>query len=179
MGLFASAAAKSNGGWAMFTANPADIIGPILSPHQASETWQGKIAGILQGKPAAQELLGRPWICVDVRDVAEAEIRLAESTTIESGSRFLVSSGDKILPEDIGKRVMELFPNYDCATTVLPAPWSKKGIVRNHPVWMRMHHRHDLIARAVGLEFRNWDVTLRACVESLTSIGGVMPRAAA
>eukprot|EP00930_Biecheleria_cincta_P087912 TRINITY_DN77153_c0_g1_i1.p1 TRINITY_DN77153_c0_g1~~TRINITY_DN77153_c0_g1_i1.p1 ORF type:complete len:411 (+),score=57.15 TRINITY_DN77153_c0_g1_i1:52-1233(+) len=174
--FFADAAANSAGKWSVLTVNPSDIIGPIMSPHQATETWQGKIAGIMQGRPAEQEPLGRPWIVVDVRDVAEAEIRLAESGTVESGSRFLVSSGDKILPEDIGKRIMELFPSYDCATTVAPAPGSKKGVVRNHPVWMRIHHRHDLIALAVGLQFRSWDDTLRACVESLTDIGSVVPR---
>ena len=73
-------------------------VGPILSPHQAHETWQGKIATVLSGKPTVQEG-GRPWMLVDARDVAMAEILLAESSNIESGERFLLSSGDKILPE--------------------------------------------------------------------------------
>ena len=72
--------------------NPGDIVGPILAPHQAGETWQGKIAAVLRGEPTVQEG-GRPWMLIDTRDVALAEILLAESNNIESGERFLLSSG--------------------------------------------------------------------------------------
>ena len=37
-------AARSGGQWSVLTGNPADIIGPVLSPHQATETWQGKVS---------------------------------------------------------------------------------------------------------------------------------------
>jgi nucleoside-diphosphate-sugar epimerase len=92
--FFAYEAARSGGKWSVITGNPGDIVGPILSPHQAVETWQGKIATVLSGSPTIQEG-GRPWMLVDARDVAEAEILLAESTNIQSGERFLLSSGDK------------------------------------------------------------------------------------
>ena len=32
-------AAVSGGKWSVVIVNPADIVGPVLSPHQASETW--------------------------------------------------------------------------------------------------------------------------------------------
>ena len=35
-------AARSGGQWSVLTGNPAD--GPVLSPHQATETWQGKVS---------------------------------------------------------------------------------------------------------------------------------------
>merc|ERR1719162_2546115 len=70
--FFDYAALASAGQWDTLTGNPGDIIGPILSPHQAAETWQGKIGGVIQGVPAPQEGGGRPWLIVDVRDVALA-----------------------------------------------------------------------------------------------------------
>jgi hypothetical protein len=42
---------------------------------------------------------GRPWLLVDARDVAMAEILMAESGNIESGERFMLSSSDKVHPE--------------------------------------------------------------------------------
>merc|ERR1712232_336323 len=77
--FFDYAAFASRGKWSVVFGNPGDIVGPILSPHQATETFQGKIAGVLKGIPAPQEDFGRPWSIVDVRDIAEVEILLAES----------------------------------------------------------------------------------------------------
>lgn len=173
--FFSLAAASSGGRWTVVIGNPGDIIGPVLSAHQAVETWQGKIASIVQGKPVAQEAGGRPWMIVDVRDVAEAEIRLAESPTVQSGSRFLLASMDKIAPEAIGSSVNHLYPQYRCATTVTG---SGKGgtLVRSHPIWLRAHLRNDRIRSAVGMQFRSFDDTLRATVDSLVSVGGVQPR---
>ena len=79
--------------------NPGDIVGPILSGHQATDTWQGKVGKVLSGVAPPHEG-GRPWLLVDVRDCAMAEILLAESGNIESGERFMLSSGDKIVPEE-------------------------------------------------------------------------------
>lgn len=172
---FAYEAAISHGRWSMITGNPADIVGPVLSPHQATETWQGKIGGIIQGIPSPQEGAGRPWMLVDVRDVAEAEIRLAESSDVESGERFLLSSSDKIYPEDIGPQVMALFPGYDSATTVAPGAGQKK-VTRNHPVWQRVHLSHEKVTRAVGFNFHSFDDTLKATVKSLVDVGGIKPK---
>ena len=52
--FFADVAA-SNEQWISIAANPADVIGPILALHQASDTWQGKIGGMLRGEPAPQQ----------------------------------------------------------------------------------------------------------------------------
>merc|ERR1712232_1197633 len=131
-------AQASDGKWDMVTGNPGDIIGPVLSAHQATETWQGKIAGALQGIPVPQEGGGRPWMLVDVRDVAMAEILLAESKSVPCGSRFLLSSGDRMPPEEIGTRAMELHPEWDCATIMSPAVGAKK-VTEIHPIFYRVH----------------------------------------
>jgi len=114
-------AQASGGKWDVITGNPCDIIGPALSAHHTRESYVGKISRVIEGKPALQEANGRPWMLVDVRDVAEAEVVLAESKHVESGSRFLLSSGDKIPVEDIPKRAMELHPDWDCPTHLAPA----------------------------------------------------------
>uniref|UniRef100_A0A7S1PSK0 NAD-dependent epimerase/dehydratase domain-containing protein n=1 Tax=Alexandrium catenella TaxID=2925 RepID=A0A7S1PSK0_ALECA len=172
--FFAYQASISGGRWSVITGNPGDIVGPVLSPHQAHETWQGKIAGIIQGQPSPQEPAGRPWMLVDARDVAEAEVRLAESSEIQSGERFMLTSGDKIYAEFLGPRIMELFPQYDCATTVAPGMAGKVG--RSEPFWIRVQMRNDKVRKATGLDFCTFDDTLRETVESLVKIGGVKPK---
>ena len=167
-------AARSGGQWSVLTGNPADIVGPVLSPHQATETWQGKIGGIIQGIPSPQEGNGRPWMLVDARDVAEAEILLAESSTVESGERFCLSSCDQLFAETIGEHVMHLYPDIDAATEVAPGPSGE--IVRNNPAWLRAHLRNDKVVEAVGMRFHDFDDTLRATVDSLIEVGGITPK---
>jgi len=175
--FFAYAAACSGGKWSAVIGNPADIVGPILSPHQATETWQGKLAQVIQGIPPPQEASGRPWQTVDVRDVAEAEIRLAESEVVASGERFLISSGDRCHPEELGVRVMDIFPEYSgCATTLVPADGAKK-VTKNNPIWLRVHHSHEKVANMVGIKFTSWNDTLRETVKSLVEVGGITPAA--
>lgn len=173
--FFDYAAQSSGGKWDMITGNPSDIVGPVLSAHQAAETWQGKIGGVIQGIPAPQEPGGRPWMLVDARDVALFEIVMAESKTVRSGSRFLLSSGDKIAPETLGTRAMELHSEWDCATTVSPGPGAKK-VTRTHPMWMRVHLDNRAARKATGLNFRSFDDTFKATVESLVSVGGIQPK---
>lgn len=165
----------SGGKWSVITGNPGDIIGPVLAKHQAAETWQGKIGGIIQGIPSRQEAGGRPWMLVDARDVAEAEILLAESKLVESGQRFLLSSGDKIQAEHIGERIMELYPTWDCATTVTPGPGAKK-VVRNEPMWIRVNLRNERTTKAVGMHWHSFDDTMRDTVDTLVKVGGIQPR---
>jgi cinnamoyl-CoA reductase len=175
--FFSYAAAASGGSWSVIIGNPSDILGPILSPHQAQDTWQGKLAKVIQDIPPPQEGLGRPWQTVDVRDVAEAEIRLAESSTVASGSRFLLCSGDRCPPEELGIRVMDIFPEYRCATTIVPADGAKE-VTKNNSIWLRVHQSSEKVANAVGMQFRPWDECLRDTVTSLVEVGGVKPATA-
>jgi nucleoside-diphosphate-sugar epimerase len=168
-------AQASGGKWDMITGNPGDIVGPILAPHQAAETWQGKIGKVIAGNPPAQEAGGRSWFLVDVRDAALAEILLAESTRVPCGSRFLLSSGDKLPVEHIGKRAMEFYPNWDCPDFLVPATGRKK-ISKMAPMFYRVHLDNRKVREATGMNFRTFEDTFKATIESLVSIGGVQPK---
>ena len=158
----------------MLIGNPGDIIGPIQSPHQAAETWQGKVAGVLRGNPIPQEPQGRPWYCVDVRDVAAAEIKLAESSSFPSGSRVMLAAGDIVPPENISARVVELFPEYEGRLGAgLAHGAHAKEVERNRPFWQRVHINNAKARVELGYAFRSWDDTLQATVRSLVTVGAV------
>merc|ERR1711971_1144406 len=152
-----------------------DIVGPVLSPHQAVENWQGKIASIIQGVPPPQDFGNRSWWLVDVRDAAEAEIRLAESKTVRSGERFVLGSGDRVPMEQLWIQAMLLHPDWDCATSVTPMPGTKE-VVPFNPGFFRVQMRNDKICRQVGIEFRSFADTFSATLDSLVSVGGIKPR---
>merc|ERR550514_809531 len=105
----------------MLSANLGLVIGPILSPHQARINWQGNVARIVSGVPLRGDPIPNmpafatapPWDPVDVRDVAEAEVRLAESADLPSGGKYIVSSADHIPSREVGVDINELFPEYD------------------------------------------------------------------
>ena len=166
----------SGGRWSVIIGNPGDIIGPIMSPHQARETWQGKLASVLEGGEAPQEAAGRPWWTVDVRDVAEAEIQLAMKCKRSSnGQRFLLVSGDRIQPADLGPRINELYPDIKpLKNTVCFMPGMKR-LFRRHPQWLKVALDNRKTCTTINYSFYGWDDTLRATVDSLMNIGGIQP----
>lgn len=84
-----------------------------------------------------------------------------------------------VLPEHWGPRITELFPEFAglLPDHVVP-PNPDKPLARNHPMWMRVHLRNDKIRSHTGMRFHSFDETLRATVDSLVTIGGVMPASA-
>jgi len=177
--FFFDAAASSQGRWIAISANPGDILGPIISPHHATETWQGKVGKIATGESPQQETatlsIPRPWITVDVRDVARAQISLAESSTVQSGSRFLISNATKVWPEDIGKHINGLYPSFAAATDV-HAHDDDHPLKPVSPVWDTVQVRNDRVREAVGISFRSFEDTLKDTVDSLIARGGLQPR---
>jgi nucleoside-diphosphate-sugar epimerase len=107
--MFEAAAAASGGKFDVMHCNPGDIIGPILSAHQVTG-FQEQVGELLQGKPLAQHSNGRPWMTVDVRDVAAAHVALLMADT-PTGSpkagqhRFLLDTNDKVFRDDLGKHL--------------------------------------------------------------------------
>lgn len=178
------AAKNSPNKWVVIHGNPGDIIGPILAPHHDMNhvmTISGIIKGIPTPWPNAGAATGpqrRPSFPVDVRDCAEAHVRLAEADGVASGSRFILLSGDKIPIEHIGDRAMVLYPNYDAATTIAPGRDhnGKKVEGPADPIWLRVQGRNDKIREVTGMNFRKYEDTLRDTIESVVSINGVQPK---
>jgi nucleoside-diphosphate-sugar epimerase len=103
------AAAAASGAWDVFHCNPGDIIGPIVSAHQETG-FQGQVGQLLQGKPLGQHSNGRPWMTVDVRDVAAAHVGLLVAETAagvpsEGQHRYLLDTNDKVFRENLGEHL--------------------------------------------------------------------------
>ena len=173
-------AAEQSGRWDAITCCPGDNVGPILSPHHKTRgPWQHHIETMLLGE-YTQNVVGayRAWYTVDVRDVAEAHIRMLEQDGLENGQRFIAWSTETRDVEDICASIDRLLPElgFAGATLVDPLPDSIKAREAEfRAVWNGCELRNDRIKGALGMDFRSLDVSIRDCVESLLTIGSVTP----
>jgi nucleoside-diphosphate-sugar epimerase len=173
-------AARSSGRWDAITCCPGDNVGPILSRHQKERgPWQHQIETMLLGR-YSQNVVGayRPWYTVDVRDVAEAHIRMLERDGLENGERFIAWSTETRNVEDVCASIDRLLPELGFAGATLFDPLPEKVKAREaqfRAIWNGCELRNDRIKSALGIEFRSLDESIRDCVESLITIGGVEP----
>lgn len=173
-------AARSSGRWDAITCCPGDNVGPILSRHQKERgPWQHQIETMLLGR-YSQNVVGayRPWYTVDVRDVAEAHIRMLERDGLENGERFIAWSTETRNVEDVCASIDRLLPELRFAGATLFDPLPEKVKAREtqfRAIWNGCELRNDRIKTALGMEFRSLDESIRDCVESLITIGGVKP----
>ena len=173
-------AARSNGRWDAITCCPGDNVGPILSRHQKERgPWQHQIETMLLGR-YSQNVVGayRPWYTVDVRDVAEAHIRMLERDGLHNGERFIAWSTETRDVEDVCASIDRLLPELGFAGATLFDPLPEKVQAREaqfRAIWNGCELRNDRIKAALGMEFRSLDESIRDCVESLITIGGVQP----
>ena len=173
-------AARSSGRWDAITCCPGDNVGPILSRHQKERgPWQHQIETMLLGR-YSQNVVGayRPWYTVDVRDVAEAHIRMLERDGLENGERFIAWSTETRNVEDVCASIDRLLPELGFAGATLFDPLPEKVKAREaqfRAIWNGCELRNDRIKAALGMEFRSLDESIRDCVESLITVGGVKP----
>jgi nucleoside-diphosphate-sugar epimerase len=173
-------AARSNGRWDAITCCPGDNVGPILSRHQKERgPWQHQIETMLLGR-YSQNVVGayRPWYSVDVRDVAEAHIRMLERDGLHNGERFIAWSTEARDVEDVCASIDRILPELEFAGATLFDPLPEKVKAREaqfRAIWNGCELRNDRIKAALGMEFRLLDESIRDCVESLITIGGVKP----
>jgi nucleoside-diphosphate-sugar epimerase len=172
-------AAQAHGGWDAITCCPGDNVGPIQSSHQQTGgPWQRLIAGMLQGD-CAQTAVYRPWMTVDVRDDAECHIALLESLSVKNGERFIAWSTDARPVEQICADIDRLLPElqHDTPSVIDHQPERiRQREAEMRRIWAGCDLRNGRIRALTGLTFRPLDESLRDCVESLLSIGGVQPR---
>lgn len=69
-------------------------------------------------------------------------------------------------------RAMEMYPEWECATTTAP-PVGAKERSRTSPQWLRLQIRNDKVRKEMGIEFRSFDDTFKATIDSLVSVGGI------
>ena len=174
-----SEAAEASGFWDAITCCPGDNVGPIQSAHQKDKgPWQHNIEKMLLGAYQQTDAY-RPWMTVDVRDDAECHIRLLESVKVRNGERYIAWSTDSIKVEDICASIDRLLPELGHDTPEVTDPFPERIQAREaelRAIWDRVELRNDRIREATGVSFRPFDDSLRDCVESLISIGGVEPK---
>lgn len=175
-----SDAAEASGRWDAITCCPGDNVGPILSAHQKNNgPWQHNIETMLLGE-FSQNAMGayRPWFTVDVRDTAEAHIRLLESVNVQNGQRFISWSTDTPKVEEVCASIDRLLPELGFAGAKMYDPLPEKVQAKEayfRDIWACCDLRNDRIREALDMEFRPIDVSVRDCVESLISVGKVKP----
>ena len=176
---FSDAAAHS-GQWDAITVCPADNVGPILSAHQESGTWQGLISRMLQGRCEIFQGTGpyRPWMTVDVRDDAACHVGLLESDQVANGERYLAWSTETRDYEDICTSIDRVLPElrHDPGPIEDNSPdrWKARE-AEFRSTWGGLTLRNDRIRGVVPITFRPLDDSIRDCVESLMAVAGVEP----
>jgi nucleoside-diphosphate-sugar epimerase len=121
----------------------------------------------------------RPWMTVDVRDVAEAHIALLESVHVSNGERYIAASGDYRDVEVICADIDRLLPELRHDTPQVTDPFPDRIKAREaemRTIWAKTEIRNDRIRAVTGIEFRPLDISIRDCVESLIAIGKVRPK---
>lgn len=176
-----SDAAEQSGRWDAITCCPGDNLGPILSAHQKNAgPWQHNVETMLLGK-YKQNVLGayRDWFTVDVRDTAEAHIRLLESVNVKNGQRYIAWSTETRDVKDICASIDRLLPELGFAGAELIDPFPASIQEREaefRAIWEGCELRNERIRSVLGIGFRSLDDSIRDCVESLIAVGKVQPK---
>ena len=174
-------AAEASGRWDAIAICPGDNVGPILSAHQQDMgPWQSLVKKMLLGE-CRENTLGsyRPWMPVDVRDDAECHVGLLESGEVRNGERYIAWSTEKRDVGDVCADIDRLLPELGFDAPPLTDTHPEHIRARRdelRAIWWGTDLRNDRIRKVVPIAFRPWEVSLRDCVESLVSVGGVTPR---
>lgn len=173
-----SDAADASGQWDAITCCPGDNIGPILAAHQKEAgPWQRNMETMLLGE-YTENVIGayRNWWTVDVRDTAEAHIRMLESSGVKNGQRFIAWSTESRDVKDVYASIDRLLPELGFAGADIidphPEPIKEKEAILR-AVWEGCELRNERIRNTLDMEFRPLDTSIRDCVESLLSVGKV------
>jgi nucleoside-diphosphate-sugar epimerase len=175
--------AESQSQWQLITINPAFVMGPGVSPHATSESFQF-IKDITGGKFAS----GIPNFCmafVDVREVAAAHLNAAFLPGAHG--RYLISAVNASLPhmadllkQEFGGQGFSL-PKRTVPKAlawligpVLDGTLTRKAVARNvnHPLILDNSKSH----RELGLSYRPLTETMRDMVQQLLDAGVITGR---
>ena len=115
-------------GFDAFGVCPCHVIGPLLtSGHQRPWAWQTRIGDMLEGYGHRRMF----WNIVDVRDVAEAEVLIAESSENTNGQRYNLVATDEsglMTQEELQSKLQDLYPGLAIAGN------NEEGVTYRSPV---------------------------------------------
>ena len=144
---------------------PCHVLGPLLGkPHDT--VWQHRIGVFLSGSTDFPKQ-GMNWNIIDVRDIAEAQRLMAESSVASNGSRYMMvatdESGEPTMRELLAL-LAELFPEIDVAGDYEPAPSDT-----------RLRAKCRKAIEELGLKTHDVRDTLRDTGNSLIELGVIEP----
>ncbi len=169
--------------WDLVTINPAFVMGPGISPHATSESFNF-VKDFANGKLAS----GIPnigMVIVDVREVAEAHLQAAFRP--EASGRYLVSGHDGSIPDIVDILKVEFGANkFAFPQRVLPKfmTWllgpiidktiTRKYVARNvdHPVMVDASKS----IKELGIHYRPLTETMKEMFQQLIDAGIVSPK---
>ena len=113
---------------------------------------------------------------VDVRDTADCHVGLLESVRVKNGERYIAWSTDRNNIEDICAGIDRFLPElgHDAAEPTDPFPERIKAREAElREIWAGCELRNERIRSVTPIVFRPFGESLRDCVESLITVGGV------
>ena len=144
---------------------PCHVIGPLLAAgHQRPWAWQTRIGDMLEGYGHRRMF----WNIVDVRDVAEAQILIAENTENTNGQRYNLVATDEsglIKQEELQSILQGLYPDLAIAGN------NKEGSTYRSPVAVL-----EKCVTQLGLKPHSVIEAIRDNADSLLQWGLVNPR---
>ena len=152
-------------GFDAFGVCPCHVIGPLLAAgHQRPWAWQTRIGDMLEGYGHRRMF----WNIVDVRDVAEAQVLIAENTENTNGQRYNLVATDEsglIKQEEVQSILQDLHPDFAIAGN------SEEGSTYRSPVAIL-----EKCMTQLGLKPHSVIEAIRDNADSLLQWGLVRPR---
>jgi nucleoside-diphosphate-sugar epimerase len=167
--------ARQDGSFDAISVCPLVVLGPLLSKaHDLVYSWQWFLGRMLAGGPC-ERAWQHLWNVVDVRDVAQAQVLIAESSVCSNGTRYQLTATDEsgeLNVHELQAHLLKLFP--DIASGGAPDAMAdyieRRGSIFDVP---RAHC--DKARSELGLETHSIEDTLRATGESLIDLQLIEP----
>jgi dihydroflavonol-4-reductase len=172
--------AKKQSRWSLVVLNPSFVIGPGISPHATSESFQ-----IVRQMGDGRMKDGVPDFgvgAVDVRDLAEAHLRAAYLPKAQG--RNIISGHNTSLPE-IAKALLPKFDAYPVPRRILPkwlvwlvAPMADKSTTRkfvSRNVGLPWRADNGKSVRELGMVYRPLDASIRDMFQQMID-NGLIPK---
>ncbi len=146
--------------------NPCHVLGPILGKSQ-NTGWQHRIGLMLMGQDGHEGRFNMLWNIIDVRDIADAQRRMATSRVAANGSRYMLAAADasgEMTVQKLIETLRSLCPEYDVAGDYEPPP------TPDHP-----HAKSTKAIRELGLKTHTVLETLQDTGDSLIQLAAIQP----